>query len=140
MNKYFKFLTWLTIFSAMGLLLLVGYWLYFPYKTVVFSEPKFPVINKTIKQGKILTYTSNYCKYTSLPAKTNRTFVNGLIYSTPEMFTNRERGCHSVNIGIIIPAELPPGVYHIENTYSYRVNPIRIITVSQKSENFTVVE
>lgn len=122
------------------LVLLVVVWEDWPYNTLKFNDPVFPVINKKVKQGGLLLYRSNYCKYINLPAKVSRSFVNHLIFSSPQMYTNRRTGCNVITVGVQIPPELPPGIYYLQNIYSYQVNPLRVITLEHNTESFEVIE
>jgi hypothetical protein len=138
-----KLLNFLSLFIVIIACFIVGviiYWVTYPYKPLVFNEPEFPVLTKTVKQGGILKYTSNYCKYNEVAPLVYRTFANDLVFSTPPQTTNRPMGCHVVTIAVLVPHELPPGVYHIENTFSFQMNPLRVITIKENSETFTVVE
>ncbi len=139
-RKLLSVISVLTFIVAFFMLLLFGYWYNYPYKTLVFNDSVFPVITKTVKQGGTLKYTSKYCKFVRLPAVTSRSFANDLVFSTPEMTTDRESGCHTIIVAVPIPRELPGGKYHLENTYTYRVNPIRTIVIKHNTEDFIIIE
>ena len=140
MGKFWQLYAWATILIAFLLLMLLGVWQFYPYKTLVFKDKPFPVINKVVRRGGFLQYTSNYCKYIDMSATLSRIFVNGLVYSTPMTQTNRKLGCHKVTVGVGIPHELPVGFYRLDNTYEYQVNPIRTIIIKGSTEVFEVVE
>lgn len=140
MTKFINIIILLTFGSAFSLLLLIVFWLNYPYQIIKFNDSLYPVITKTVKAGGVLKYSSNYCKYSNLAPMTTRSFVDGLVYSTKAETTNREIGCHTITVGVKVPLELPGGVYHLENTFVYQVNPVRIETVSHSSEDFTVIE
>lgn len=140
LRRFLIIVGWMAIIMGIGLILLFLYWFSYPFVPVIFKDPKFPIINKTIKQGGLLRFTSNYCKYMDIPAVLSREFVNDLIFITPETTTNRAVGCHSISISIVIPKELPVGIYHLHNIYKFEVNPIRTIVLMHDSENFTVIE
>ena len=118
----------------------IFFWLYYPYKTVVFQDSVFTVITKTVKRSSHLSYISNYCKYINKPALVTRTFTNELLFSTPTMVTNRSMGCNTITVSIEVPQELPVGTYHLANTYLFEVNPVRKIIISENTEEFKVVE
>lgn len=122
------------------LLVVIIYWMLFPYKTLVFSDAQFPVQNKVIKQGGTLYYISNYCKYTDLSATLTRNFTDGVVFSTPNETTNRESGCHTITVAVAIPKELPAGNYFLHNRYVYQVNPIREIVIEHDTERFVITE
>lgn len=139
-NRAFFILSIFAIGMGIITVLTVLFWLLYPYNPIVFNDSVFPILNKTVKAGGRLSYTSDYCKYTNLTAVVSRTFVNGLIFITPPSITKRPSGCHMISVEVPIPHELPPGKYHLENIYSYQVNPIRTVTVFQNTEEFEVVE
>lgn len=140
MNRAFFLLSFFAIGMGIITVLTVMFWLVYPYKPIVFNDPVFPIRNRIVKAGGTLSYTSDYCKHISLTAIVSRTFVNGLIFITPPSITKRPNGCHTISVEVSIPHELPAGTYHLENIYSYQVNPIRTVTVSQNTEEFEVVE
>lgn len=128
----------LLIAIAMGLVVVAVYWKVYPYQLLTFNESPFKVGSNVVKAGGVLTYTSNYCKYTDLPVTVSRTFQNAIVFSTPTEITNRPTGCHTISIQVNVPSELPPGNYHLVNVYQYPPNPLRIITIQENTEEFTV--
>ena len=140
MTRITNIVAYLTLLLAFILVLLGGFWLLYPYKPLVFNTPKFIVVTKTVKQGGNLVYLSDYCKYLEQMPVVSRTFANDLLFATPLITTNRPLGCNKLQIVILVPRELPPGTYRLENTYTFQVNPIRKIVVRQNSDNFVVTE
>ena len=142
LKRMLNTISFISVVSAILLILLVIYWLIYPYKTVKFSYPKFPVLNKnrTIKRGDNLFYQVDYCKYVDLPSLVTKAFSNDIVFFVPETTGNSPTGCHSVNIQMQVPADLPMGDFHVMLTYTYQVNPIRSVTVRQETEEFKVVE
>ena len=132
--------SWVTIAFTMGLMLLFGYWAFYPYKTVVFNDKNFKIENKTIKQGGIIKYKSDYCKYMDKASITTRSFVNDVIYVMPASITNRNIGCNKITVLVKVPDELPMGKYHINMSYKIKVNPIRDIIVEHNTEPFEITE
>ena len=123
-----------------AVVVVVIYWLTYPYNPLVFNDFEFPIINKVIHQGDMIYYRSNYCKYMNLPALVTRTFANDILYVTPSTVTNRPMGCNVITIGVSVPHELPIGSYQIKMRYDFRVNPIRTITILENTEEFEVLE
>jgi hypothetical protein len=142
MNKLFQIVAWLTILGALGLMGLLAYWLLFPYKLVTFDRETYPIMNenKTVKQGGLLTYHADYCKYTTLAPKIYRTYEDGLVFVVPEVATSRESGCHEIDVNIIVPRSLPVGVYKLQTIYVYKVNPVREVSLTVNTDKFTVVK
>lgn len=133
----FSWLILIVFYAVMGLFI---YWSIRPYRVLEFQGETFPVTTKSVRQGGYVAYTSNFCKYTDLPATVSRSFVNGIIFNTPSTTTNRQEGCHQMSIRVIVPPELIPGLYHIEIIYEYQVNPIRKVTIKRSTDNFNVTE
>lgn len=112
--------------------------LVYPYKTIEFKNDPFPVLTKEVKQGENLEFIAQYCKYTNTYAIINRSFVNDLIFTTSPIKAYRPKGCHTVNIIVEIPKELPKGTYHLVNRYEYQVNFLRTESVESETQEFTV--
>lgn len=138
-NKLLQVASWATIITAIFLMLLVGFWMLYPYKTLTFKTSKYPVLNRSVVSGTSLSFISDYCKYIDLTATTSREFVDGVIYPVPETITNREKGCKNVIVTVPVPQELPSGKFHLLIHYVYRVNPLRTIVVNHETEEFNII-
>lgn len=140
MHKTFYYLAWVTILSALVLMSTIGFWLFFPYKTTVFKDSILKVENTKVKAGGDLVYYVDYCKYTDIIPEITKTFVDGIIYVVPPAVSTTKTGCGRNKIQVTIPQNLPSGVYHLDLTYRYKVNPLRTIDISIETENFTVTK
>jgi hypothetical protein len=123
--------------------LLVGYWEIYPYKLITFNDNGFyPIVNenKTVQQGGLLSYISDYCKYTDIAPRIYRTYQDGLVFVVPEVATSRQGGCNKITVNIEVPRTLPVGTYTLQTIYVYKVNPIREISVLKTTEKFTVTK
>lgn len=138
--KILNIFSYIVLFFAFLSVLLVCFWLFYPYKDFYFLTPKFTVANKVVHQGGVVTYTSHYCKNFEHVIAVSRTFENKLIFVTPAIINNRPKGCHTIQVEVPVPEELPVGVYHLSNVFRYDPNPIRTITIVQNTEDFEVVE
>ena len=114
-------------------------WWLFPYKTLEVGQP-YQVISDEVKQGGLLQYEIDYCKYTNKVATVRRQFVDGIIYAIPEVSANLPKGCDTEINSVKIPEELPVGTYTLEIVVEYQVNPIRVITHNLKTTPFKVVK
>lgn len=130
-------LAWITLGTCYFIIGLIVYWSVYPYNPLTFKKP-FEIKNMVVKQGGYLEYISDYCKNLELPSVISRSFINGIVYTTPSAITDRKSGCNQLTIGVHVPDELPPGKYHLEVVYRYEVNPIRTITVKNVSDEFYV--
>ena len=139
MNKYFYILSWIGILSAIGLLLLTGYWLMYPYKPVVYNNLPQKVNKQVYKVGETLELEVDFCRYSPIVPEIKRSFVDGVIYNLHSTVSpTDEVGCFVRQVGITVPQTLNPGIYHITTNFRYRVNPIRVIEIMVESEHFEV--
>ena len=140
MNKIFKYLSYLTILLALGLMFLFGYWFLYPYQPLTIFDPVFPVVNKQVRRGELLQFISNNCKNVEMTAQTTRAFIDDTIFYTPTITTNVRKGCGKVVINVPVPDAIPLGEYYIQNIFQYKVNPIRTISVIHDTERFEVIK
>ena len=137
-RKFLNTIAFLSITSAMCLVILMGYWLLHDYKLIQFKDNVFPVVNKEVERGSLVFYKVNACKYTDEMPSVKRFFVDGLIYETSESVGTAEGGCRVTTIGIYVPKALPVGKYHFKVISTYHPNPIRTIQYVNSSETFEV--
>ena len=112
--------------------------LLYPYKIIEFQDEKYPVLTKEVEAGGNLVYRARACKYMDLPATKSMSFINTLIYTTPDVVTQRDTGCHDDNVVIKLPEILPSGTYHLALRFEYRPNFLRTIIITQETENFVI--
>ncbi len=139
-RKYLQWTSYFTLFLMFLSLIVYYYWNLKPYTPIVFNSAVFQVEEKQVVQGGYLTYTIDYCKENDLIPHLTRTFIDGIVYTTPdEPQPFLEEGCHQEKFFIYIPKALPPGNYVIKQTYTFQVNPIRKIDIYTETEPFKVV-
>lgn len=139
MSRLWQLYAWGTIALTLVLLGVVAYWYFYPYEPLVVGVQPLPVIEEKLRQGQTLHYEVTACKYTTLPAHVSRAFVDTVIYNTPLVEANNPSGCRTTRVGVVVP-NIPPGTYHLENVYSYQVNPIRAVEVKVVTEDFEIIE
>jgi hypothetical protein len=61
-----------------------------------------------------------------------------VVFSTPDTTTKNPMGCRIQNISIQVPETLPTGKYTLKISYTYKVNPIKVVTIEDYTEEFTV--
>lgn len=142
MNKILQWIAYITILVALGMMLIFGYWMLYPYNPIVYKDPVYPVLNegKTVEVGGILKYEVSYCKYSSVYPTVIKRYVDGLIYETPAGRGVVYEGCREQIIDNLVPSTLVPGKYKMEIIIEYQMNPVRKITYTNYTEEFTVVE
>lgn len=133
--KYFSFGTLTVSFVFVFILI---FWATFPYKTVDLKaiEVKTPKVSP----GQTLMYELDYCRYTDTQAIVSRRFVDGIIYSMPDIMGSNPKGCAKRTIGVQVPEGLVPGEYYLQVTNTYHVNPIRTISKTIKTAEFEIIK
>lgn len=132
-------LSMIVLSITMVFLLTIIYWQLYPYKTIEFKHELAPVEQKEVERGDYLVYILDYCKYTDKEAEIARSFVDGLIYLTPDGIADQLEGCGVARVQIYIPRSMPVGEYQIKQVRHYQLNPIRTESVIYYSERFKVL-
>ena len=109
---------------------------------VVYNNLPFPVDKAQYRAGEEIIITADYCKFTNVPFHAHVAFVDGLIFSVPEVSViGGQMGCNTINTNVgAIPANLPPGRYYLSVKNEYRVNFMATRTVEWTTVEFDVVE
>lgn len=145
LHQTFYIISMTGIALAILALLYAGYLLFWPIKTVTFTQIENLEIvneNKTVKIGQDLFYKVSYCRYTNRQAKVTREIHDGVIYVLPEIQTNLATGCFKdqvINIGTM-PKAIVPGKYSMYTTIEFKVNALRTVTHTLTTEDFYVVK
>lgn len=126
-------------FAFIGLNL---YWLIFPTKVVEFNQIPFPVVNadKEVVAGGELQYVADLCKYIEKEGTATTSFIDGVVWLTGTVTTNKESGCTSRIQVARVPANLPAGEYRYRILLVYKLNPIRTESYVIETEEFLVVK
>jgi len=141
MNKIFQVVAYIAIGLAIGLMLLFGFWMLYPYKPIVFNNVPFPVNKDSYKPNDILIYSVDYCKNTDLNPIVTRYFVDGIIYMTSSNpAVPKPKGCGKLDVQTAIPSSMTKGNYLLKITYEYQMNPIRKVSATAVTERFDVTE
>ena len=142
-NKKDKSIT-IATFVSLGVgfifVLLVLFWLIFPYEPLSINNHPYPVLNREVKKGDVLLFEVDYCKFTNKKATITRRFTDSLLYVMPDITAVNEMGCRRQLVSEEIPQNLPSGEYVIDFYYTYKVNPIREVTVHARTQKFQVIE
>ena len=128
----------------MGIIVLccfvVGWWLLWPDK-IVTIDPKVTVDKEFYKPGDRITYTLSYCKTRKMPGEVSRALVNSVRITFTDVTSDLPTGCHTVRISdLVIPDYVDSGLYHIEGSGLYQVNPIKKFLNTWKSNEFQIVK
>lgn len=120
----------------------LGYWYFYPVNVIkIENAEEIKLDKKVYKPGDRITYTLTYCKYKDVPGTIQRALVNSIRINYTAYYNNLPAGCATIrNSELQIPEFADGGVYHIETTIDYKVNPIRHIYTHWSSQKFIVEE
>lgn len=124
------------LFLCASILLMIVFWLFFPYKTIDVKEVV--IHDHELQRGGELKYSIDFCKYTKKPALVEKEWVDGVVFKVPAFVHDSSKGCHVVTPVMEVPTVLPDGAYKLEILYIYQVNPIRQIIVKEVLDDLYV--
>jgi len=135
LNKLFSYLLGTTILASQGLLL---YWAFWPYQPLVIEH--LSIVNEQpIVQGGFLEYKIVINKKMNIPGVVSRHFLDGVVIILPPITTNLEPGRTEMYDKVSLQHAVP-GKYIFKWSATYKVNPLREITVSATTDCFEVKE
>ena len=130
----------LFLIFTIGFSLVLWFWYVYPYKPLVVDKQPLEVFNSPVKAGEILKYEVNFTKNTDRRPVIYRRFVDGLVYNLPPSYPLNPQGTRTNITSVDIPINLPPGIYTLESTTCYQMNPIREICVEYTTDEFEVTK
>lgn len=128
-----------TLITAFVLILLVGYWVLWPYKILTDYSSNVSVSTNTLRPGDPVIIKIHACKHYDLPELISRELVDGFVYTLPSVQMFYPVGCHEMNIWVPIPFNTPPGVYRISMTSEFKPNPLRSVYYPWHTNQFEVL-
>jgi hypothetical protein len=131
--------SWIVLTLAFGFLLLVGWWLVYPYQTIDIQSAK--VLTPIVAKGEDLEIEVIYNKHANLPSTVTKDLINGDIVHIPSSgISNVPIGQNKVITHQIIPYESDLGEARLKETITYQVNPLRTITKEFITDKFTIID
>lgn len=129
-----------TLILAFIGILVVSYWMLYPYEPLVInSYSPLPINNKELIVHDNIVYELDYCKNMDLPVTVRRKLVDGLVFALPDVTTAvNEPGCRVQNFAVEVPHSLPEGDYFMTIEFVYKVNPLREVSIITNTEQFVV--
>ena len=124
--------------SMIILLIVILYLAFYPIRVMKPNVQPYKINQSKIEAGETIYFTADYCKFRPLPARVNRSIVDTTVLYLAETTTNLETGCKKVNSPVLIPLNTPPGIYYIQSTLSYRLNPLHEVHYRLITEKFEV--
>jgi hypothetical protein len=134
-----RIISWImvgTLVISFLVLLLFGYWRFYPYKT--FRVNSVTLMNYSVEQGGHLAVMLDYDRYTDITSKSYRHFVDGITFATPPFEGIGEQGHYNRFVEVDVPITLPPGSYTLKTFSDFKMNPIRHVSNSWETTTFTV--
>lgn len=131
-----------TVVVAIFCLFYIFYLMFFPFKVIVLNSQPIAVTNRVLQAGEPLHYILDYCKSIETPASVSREFISAdrdVIIAMPVSTSLLPMGCHKLTIAEDVPRYVPPGIYKMRQTRTYRLNAYRDIPYVFESESFEVL-
>lgn len=126
----------------LGVILLLTYWLNFPFKTLEVYNSPLPAHKDNVQRNEYLSFTSDYCKFTKAEGTVQRFIVTkNKEIMLPEQIDNTGPICQKTDFLVLIPAEEAlVGQVYVRYEITYQVNPLRTVTVKFDTSTFNVEE
>lgn len=143
MNRKTKKIIAIGIYTALTVagiyLALTFYWrLQSPNILTIRNNPV-PVRPKEISPEATVIASPEICKSKRAEADVKRTLVSSTLLIQLPGYTNiLPKGCSHPDLAVIIPGNVPDGVYHLEYTITYHLNPIKDEVDHWHTQDFVV--
>jgi hypothetical protein len=115
------------------------YWSFQSTKVLDIKNTPVPVRPQEINPEATVILHYNYCKRSDVHG-----VVTGAIVSSstkillPDAEEITPKTCKEFDVPVIIPGQTTDGVYHLEYTAVYRVNPLKVSVEKWRTQEFTV--
>lgn len=121
---------------ALGIIL-ITYWLTWPYKVMTIHEVR--VTTPIVKSGDMVGVYLNVTKHMSISANVKRMVMNDYAWPMPSFDSDSPIGHTSWTLSLKLQPNMPDGKnYRIRTVYTYKVNPLRDVTVEWETPEFEV--
>ena len=126
---------------AIGQIFLIQYLIlsFYPFKTLTVESP-LKVLTPKVKAGDDMIYQVKYCRYTKVSAKVTRTLIGSDTIPTIPLNSISKPGCGTAVVHMNTPSSANPGIYHMEASADFQVNPYQIRTTNYESDNFEITK
>lgn len=127
---------------AVAVLLLILYWVYQPSDVLDVKNNPFPtrIVKDPSTGNNIVILHVDYCKKIAINGKVRVSYVS----QTNEVFLpiadeNGPKTCMTTDLPILIPKDLPSGMYKIKFRATYNINPLKQQVASEfESQPFEI--
>lgn len=130
-----------SVLIIMGLLIIYGiYSLTWPFNPIDFHTDKLHLSKGIFQQGEVIPISFKFDKYVDGQVLVHRKFKNEIVFPLSEIKLSRNKGKYEfVSYLTKVPDQLPPGKYILEYSFIYDINPLRTVTKTISTEEFTVI-
>jgi hypothetical protein len=131
----------LVLISMVAIFGILAYWQFKEYNILEPQIGNYTLEKDTYVQGEEFRVKFVICKNLPYQEQVLGRFVDGVIFSTPDINSNFEVKCYDTFISSVsIPKTLPAGTYVYQETIVYHPNPLKEISYTFTTPEFTVVE
>lgn len=140
-NKYLNILSAISIIITFFFLVGISFALFWPYQTLDITSFRVIAENpRAAALGQLISIEADCVKYTMLPCRYSFGLLDGYYQVAESGVSNLPAGQIKIKKKIKVSEEVPAGVYKVQFTVAYDVNPIRTITKTFVTDNtFTIV-
>lgn len=138
----FIIFSWFSIGMAIGLIVYVLFWGFYPFKVADVVQPyEVKNANKTVTRETDLILEANYFKYMNVRTQSDRMIIcdDGNLVTLSPSFSNLPMGQQTLNFKVTIPAKTSLGLCKYRQVVQYFVNPLQTQNVIFESEKFLVI-
>jgi hypothetical protein len=112
-----------------------------PVKVLKFTDNEYPIINTApIHPGDIVTYRERVWKYKEYPVTINKQLINSYVYHYTPVDGYLPTGFSDKLVPMQLPLYIEPGLYFFRIVYTYKINPLKVVTYIMTTEEFMVVK
>jgi len=125
---------------ALSLYGYITFCLFWPYNPMTIHSIKIVNSGNVVYAGDNLIYEISYTKAKEYQVLLlSRQLIDGYVVTlAPVMGTSLPIGSHKKRIVVDIPKSSATGTYYMHLATTYRINPLRTITVSADSDRFSI--
>jgi hypothetical protein len=140
-TKTLNIFSYISIVITFVFLIGVSIALFWPYQTLDITSFKVIAENpRAAAVGQLISIEADCTKYTTLPCRYSFGLLDGYYQVTESGVSNLPAGHIKIKKKIKVSEEVPAGVYKVQFTVAYDVNPIRTITKVFVTDNTFTIE
>ena len=132
-----------TLLLALGALLLVGTWLFYPYQVFTYPKDTMEILNENkeaVPGGRLLIRGGTIHHTKGKQVTTSPQLSDGVLVQFPITRYVTEGGEFSSVRTLELPSYLHTGTYRIQFFTSVKMNPLRTMHFIRETEDFKIIE